>query len=63
MKKKLGKVQKQMDMPQGDFESRPMQLAHSYVPWQFYDTAFSPQEALMKGTLFPELYGVYIIPK
>lgn len=39
-----------------------MQLAHAYVPWQCYDEAFSPQEALMKGTLFPSLYGVYPIP-
>jgi hypothetical protein len=38
-------------------------LAHSYVPWQFYKCAFSPKEALMKGTLFPELWGVYPIPK
>lgn len=40
----------------------PMILAHSYVPWQYYDKAFSPQEALIKGTLFPELWGVYPIP-
>lgn len=40
-----------------------MRLAHSYVPWQFYRQAFSPQEALDKGTLFPELYGVYKIPR
>jgi hypothetical protein len=39
-----------------------MQLAHAYVPWQFYERAFSPQEALMRGTLFPELYGVYEPP-
>lgn len=38
-------------------------LAHAYVPWQRYEEAFSPKEALMKGTLFPELYGVYPIPK
>jgi len=38
-------------------------LAHSYVPWQIYQQAFSPKEALMKGTLFPELWGVYPIPK
>lgn len=40
----------------------PMMLAHAYVPWQFYENAFCPQEALMKGTLFPELWGVYPIP-
>lgn len=38
-------------------------LAHAYVPWQFYEQAFTPPEALMKGTLFPELWGVYKIPK
>lgn len=37
-------------------------LAHAYVPRQTYSKAYSPQEALMKGTLFPELYGVYPIP-
>ena len=40
-----------------------MQLAHSYVLWQTYEKAFTPPEALMKGTLFPELWGVYKIPK
>ncbi|MGI6588119.1 MAG: spore coat associated protein CotJA [Peptococcia bacterium] len=30
-------------------------LAHSYVPWQYYNIVFSPEEALHKGTLFPEL--------
>lgn len=40
-----------------------IQLAHSYVPWQTYEKAFTPPEALMKGTLFPELWGVYKIPK
>jgi hypothetical protein len=40
-----------------------MVLAHSYVPWQYYRKAFCPEEALMKGTLFPELWGVYPIPE
>ncbi|MBP2654318.1 MAG: Spore coat associated protein [Firmicutes bacterium] len=38
-------------------------LAHAYVPWQCYKDAFSPKEALMRGTLFPELWGVYPIPE
>jgi len=38
-------------------------LAHAYVPWQCYDKAYCPEEALMKGTLFPELWGVYPIPE
>lgn len=39
-----------------------MMLAHAYVPWQFYERTYCPSEALMKGTLFPELYGVYTVP-
>lgn len=38
-------------------------LAHTYVPWQSYDKAFCPREALTKGTLFPNLWGVYKIPR
>jgi hypothetical protein len=40
-----------------------MILAHSYVPCHCYEKAFTPDEALRKGTLFPELWGVYPIPK
>lgn len=40
-----------------------MLLAHTYVPWQTYDKAFCPREALTKGTLFPNLWGVYRIPR
>lgn len=35
------------------------QLAQAYVPWQRYGVTYSPQEALEKGTLFPELYRPY----
>ncbi len=38
-------------------------MAHAYVPWQCYEKAFSPRDALMRGTLFPELWGAYPIPK
>lgn len=38
-------------------------LAHAYVPVQCYDKAYCPREALTKGTLFPNLWGVYKIPK
>ena len=44
-------------------ENKGMMLAHAYVPWQRYTEAFSPKEALRKGTLFPCLYGAYPIPK
>lgn len=46
-----------------NYGSIRMRLAHAYVPWQRYDDAFSPQEALKKGTLFPCLYGAYPIPR
>ncbi|MEW6275242.1 MAG: spore coat associated protein CotJA [Bacillota bacterium] len=36
-----------------------VKLAQAYVPWQRYGVTFSPQEALEKGTLFPELYRPY----
>lgn len=38
------------------------QFAHVYMPGQIYQRALSPKEALGKGTLFPELWGVYPIP-
>ena len=62
MKKKICKTTKQMWMPEDD-DCSGMKLAHAYVLWQYYDKAFCPHEALMKGTLFPELYGVYAIPQ
>lgn len=40
-----------------------VKLAHAYVPFQCYHKAFCPAEALTKGTLFPELWGVYPIPR
>ncbi len=30
-------------------------LAMAYVPWQRWNTVFSAEEALCKGTIFPEL--------
>ncbi len=63
MKKGFYKGHKEMCVDEEYNEDRNMLLAHSYVPWQYYDKAFSPKEALMKGTLFPELYGPYIPPK
>lgn len=56
------RVKKEMWNSHGHNGHSGMLLAHAYVLWQCYDEAFCPQEALMKGTLFPELYGVYPIP-
>jgi len=54
---KMGK----MDCMQG--MNMETMLAHAYVPMQYYEKAFCPQEALQKGTLFPELYGPYPTPE
>lgn len=62
MNKERYEPQKKMWMPTEDKDGMEMMLAHAYVPWQVYDKAFSPREALMKGTLFPELYGPYRPP-
>ncbi|NPV54290.1 MAG: spore coat associated protein CotJA [Firmicutes bacterium] len=35
------------------------ELARAYVPVQIYGERFSPAEALMRGTVFPELYRPY----
>jgi len=39
--------------------SPDMDLARAYVPNQVMGKVYSPQEALRKGTLFPELYMPY----
>lgn len=36
-----------------------LRLAHAYVPFQYYSNNYQPREALMKGTLYPELYMPY----
>lgn len=61
MKSKYCQPEKMCDMP--DLCEMPLLLAHAYVPWQKYERAFTPREALAKGTLFPELWGVYPIPR
>lgn len=42
---------------------KSQQFAHVYMPIQMYKRSFAPKEALVKGTLFPELWGVYPIPE
>ena len=34
-------------------------LARAYVPFQFMNQVYSKEEALKRGTLFPELYKPY----
>ncbi|NMB95588.1 MAG: spore coat associated protein CotJA [Clostridiaceae bacterium] len=36
-----------------------VRLARAYVPFQRLCNLFSPEEALEKGTVFPELYSPY----
>ncbi len=61
--KMMEKVFMEKEFGEDGFLGSSRLLAHSYIPWQHYKKAFSPERALMKGTLFPELFGVYRIPK
>lgn len=46
--------------PRPDMSCPPhMQLARAYVPWQIFGRTYPPGEALMRGTLFPDLYWPY----
>ena len=42
---------------------KSQQFAHVYMPIQMYRRSLPLKEALVKGTLFPELWGVYPIPE
>ncbi|GAB6137234.1 spore coat associated protein CotJA [Halanaerobaculum tunisiense] len=35
------------------------ELAEAYIPFQEYNSIYNSQEALSKGTIFPELYKPY----
>lgn len=37
-----------------------MRLARAYVPFQVFSEAYPLDVALMRGTLFPELYDPYV---
>ena len=39
--------------------SRNKELARAYVPFQIMNQVFNQEEALRRGTLFPELYKPY----
>ena len=49
------------DVKEADFRNCGMELAQAYVPFQTFRAGnlFSPEEALLKGTIFPELYRPY----
>lgn len=34
-------------------------LARAYIPYQVFGKVYEPMKALMRGTIFPELYETY----
>lgn len=36
-----------------------VRLAAAYIPYETLCVLFAPEEALMRGTIFPELYSPY----
>ncbi|MDF2839565.1 MAG: hypothetical protein K0Q99_336 [Clostridia bacterium] len=42
---------------------KEFELATAYVPYQVMQKIFEPKKALMKGTIFPELYRPYVKQK
>ena len=45
-----------MNQEQNTIESkRQKSLAMAYIPWQHFSRSYEPQQALMRGTIFPEL--------
>jgi len=52
---------RQTDVSETDLRRSGMGLAQAYVPFQTFnaENLFSPEEALLKGTIFPELYRPY----
>ncbi|MDD3338979.1 MAG: spore coat associated protein CotJA [Lachnospiraceae bacterium] len=36
-------------------KAEPFPLAMAYVPWQIFDTTYTPARGLSNGTIFPEL--------
>jgi hypothetical protein len=51
------------DCPEEPQCSNNLAYAHIFIPKQNYTKAFTPDVALKRGTLFPELWNVYPIPK
>ena len=51
----------EMDSNETDFRKAGMELAQAYVPFQTFraENLYSPEDALLKGTIFPELYRPY----
>lgn len=41
-------------------ENMDFMYGHCYTPNQIYKTIYSPEQGLMKGTMFPELVSNYV---
>jgi hypothetical protein len=54
-------MQQKINMPMMPFMPARPKLAEAYVPYQRYTISYRPEEALEKGTMFPELYDPYEI--
>lgn len=39
--------------PKASLQNKPVAMA--YVPWQYFNQTYEPDQALMCGTIFPEL--------
>ncbi|MBM7624920.1 spore coat associated protein CotJA [Sporohalobacter salinus] len=53
-------TEEEMEKIEFDIDYHPeYRLAQAYIPFQIYEEHYEPQEALKKGTLFPELYHPY----
>lgn len=52
----------QPDLPTRQYPCPELKLATAYVPPQPYGKQFKPDEALKKGTLWPDLYAPYPPP-
>ena len=57
----LGEAGIETDSNETAFRRAGMELAQAYVPFQTFraENLYSPEEALLKGTIFPELYRPY----
>ena len=46
-------------MPVIDNNPSNEKLARAYIPYQQYSKSYTPEMALERGTMFPELYDSY----
>lgn len=52
-------MKKEQDKASVQWYEKRMRLAEVYIPIQEYKKIFDPQEALKRGTIFPDLYRPY----